>query len=308
MRRIVIVPDTDDTGRAHAQAVARSCAAAGIDVKVAALPAGIKDVSAYVDAGHERRALLELVKRAEPYDEATDRQALPAGLVRLSDADLDTTPADGPPPVARLLAHAGRVTLLHAREKTGKSTLIGAAIAAVTRGRPFLAMPTVCGDVLWVGEEAAADVKSRLSQWDADLGKVYFIRQPRPDPEHESSLRRLVERVRPVWVILDTSTTAGTKRHWTNEARAEPNTPPPRPDPEQDVPPVRPERSWRRAECPAVHAERTDGRRANAVIGVSITRTAVTVAREPGADTDINAPSRRPSPSRRAAASENPAR
>ena len=53
-------------------------------------------------------------------------------------------------------------------------------------------------------EEAAADVKSRLSQWDADLTKVYFIRHPRPGPEHESSLRRLVERVRPVWVILDT--------------------------------------------------------------------------------------------------------
>ena len=204
VRRIVVVPDADDSGRAHGQAVARSCAAAGIDVKVAALPAGVKDVSAYVDAGHDRRALLELVRSAEPYDEAPDRQPLPAGLVRLSDADLDTTPADGPTAVARLLAHAGRVTLLHAREKTGKSTLVGAAVAAVTRGRPFLALPTVRGDVLWVGEEAAADVKSRLSQWDADLGKVYFIRHPRPGPEHESSLRRLVERVRPVWVILDT--------------------------------------------------------------------------------------------------------
>ena len=38
---------------------------------------------------------------------------------------------------------------MHAREKAGKSTLIGAAVAAVTRGRPFLGMSTIIGDVLW---------------------------------------------------------------------------------------------------------------------------------------------------------------
>ncbi len=204
VRRVVVVPDADDSGREHGQAVARACSEAGLGVNVAALPDGVKDVSAYLDAGHVKADLLELVKGAEPYAGETGEQALPAGLVRLGDADLGATPSDGPPVVARLIAHAGRVTLLHAREKAGKSTLIGAAVAAVTRGRPFLGAPTVSGDVLWIGEEDASDIKSRLLQWDADLDRVYFIRRPSVDPEHESSLRRLVARLRPVWVIVDT--------------------------------------------------------------------------------------------------------
>ncbi len=159
---MVVVPDADDPGRAHGEAVARTCAAAGLAVKVADLPDGSKDASAYLDAGHG--------------------DALPAGLVRLSDANLDSTPADGPPPLVRLIAHAGRVTLLHAREKVGKSTLVGAAVAAVTRGRPFLAAPTRAGDVLWVGEEAASDVKARLAQWDADLERVYLHPASAPRP------------------------------------------------------------------------------------------------------------------------------
>ncbi len=201
VRRVVIVPDGDDTGRTHGQTFARACVAAGLRVKIAVLPDGSKDVSAYLDAGHDKTELVALVKAAALYDQTAD---LPAGVVRLNDATIDGTAPGGPPAVARLIAHVGRVTLLHAREKAGKSTLIGAAVAAVTRGRPFLGLPTVAGDVLWVGGEAVGDVKARLSQWDADLARVYFTRSPNPDPEHESSLRRLVARLRPGWVILDT--------------------------------------------------------------------------------------------------------
>ena len=60
--------------------------------------------------------------------------------------------------------------------------------------------------MLWVSEETVADVKVRLSRWDADLERVYFVGRPNPDPAHEASLRRLVgsKRLRPVWVVLDT--------------------------------------------------------------------------------------------------------
>ena len=80
-------------------------------------------------------------------------QVLPAGLVRLGDPSVLATGPGGPPTVARPIAHQSRVTLLHAREKTGKSTLLRAAVAAVTRGLPFLEQPTISGLVLWVGEE-----------------------------------------------------------------------------------------------------------------------------------------------------------
>ena len=89
-----------------------------------------------------------------------DVQVLPAGLVRLSDPSVGATGPAGPPTVARTIAHRGRVTLLHAREKVGKSTLLRAGVAAVTRGVPFLEQPTIPGRVLWVGEDLSGRVKS----------------------------------------------------------------------------------------------------------------------------------------------------
>ena len=139
----------------------------------------------------------------DPYSDGHDIR-MPVGLVRLSDPNVGATPPEGPEPIARLLANAGRVTLFHAREKTGKSTLLRAAVAAVTRGQPFLDRPTVCGHVLWVGEEPVEDLKGKLQQLDADLDRVLFIRELQPDPEHNASLRKLLQLLRPVWVIIDT--------------------------------------------------------------------------------------------------------
>ena len=202
VRRVVVIPDADDAGRGHGQAVARACAANGLQVTLVTLPDGIKDVSVYLDADHDKDDLAALIETATPYEASA--AALPAGVVRLSDVDVERTSADGPQAVARLIAHVGRVTLLHAREKVGKSTLIAAAVAAVTHGRSFLEEPTMSGEVLWVGEEAVGDVKGRLAQWGADLSRVYFVARPSPDSTHESSLWKLVSALRPQWVILDT--------------------------------------------------------------------------------------------------------
>ena len=202
VRRVVVIPDADEAGHVHGQAVARACAAAGLQATLVTLPDGIKDVSAYLDADHDKDDLAALIETATPYEASA--AALPAGVVRLSDVDVESTAADGPQAVARLLAHVGRVTLFHAREKVGKSTLIAAAVAAVTRGRPFLEQPTMVGDVLWVGEEAVGDVKGRLEQCNADLNRAYFVSRPSPNREHESSLGQLVSTLRPRWVILDT--------------------------------------------------------------------------------------------------------
>ena len=134
---------------------------------------------------------------------ADDIRVLPDGVVRLSDPSVRATAPDGAPAVAWPIAHRGRVTLLHAREKLGTSTLLRAAVAAVTRGEPFLEQPTIGGRVLWVGDEAVGDVKAQLAESVADLDRVFCIRGLRPDTDDESSLRRLVARLRPVWVIID---------------------------------------------------------------------------------------------------------
>ena len=78
--------------------------------------------------------------------ESVDRMAM-----RISDIDK----AERMEPVAVLprLAWAGKLTLLSAREKTGKSTLVSAAIAAMVRGDTWLGEATKPYPALWVSAE-----------------------------------------------------------------------------------------------------------------------------------------------------------
>ena len=134
---------------------------------------------------------------------AGDIQELPEGVIRLSDPSVGATARGGPAAVAWPIAHRGRVTWIDVRGKVDKDRFLWAAVAAVTRGQRFLEQPTIGGRVLWVSQEAAADLKAQLAEVDADLDKVFFIRGPRPDTDDESSLPRIVALLRPVWVIID---------------------------------------------------------------------------------------------------------
>ena len=63
VRRVVILPDNDDPGRAHAAAVGRSCQTAGLRVTVVPLPGLPKkgDVTDWFDLGHKRRDLRRVI-------------------------------------------------------------------------------------------------------------------------------------------------------------------------------------------------------------------------------------------------------
>ncbi len=67
---VVILPDNDDPGRAHADAAARSCQAAGLRVKVVALPdlPPKGDVSDWLDAGHTCDELTAFVTATPLYE------------------------------------------------------------------------------------------------------------------------------------------------------------------------------------------------------------------------------------------------
>lgn len=119
-------------------------------------------------------------------DRRTGRWRLPAhspGAERgqmmkwLSDvAQESKTAGSTPTPVLRGLAWPGRLTLIHAREKRGKSTLARFAVAALSRGRDWLDAPTVDGGAraLLVSEEHREDVTRMMMQpgVDADLSRI----------------------------------------------------------------------------------------------------------------------------------------
>jgi DNA primase len=67
VKRVVVIPDGDEPGQRHAEAVARSCAGAGPTVKIVPLPGGAQDVSAWLDAGGTKDTLTTLIKAAAVY-------------------------------------------------------------------------------------------------------------------------------------------------------------------------------------------------------------------------------------------------
>lgn len=140
-------------------------------------------------------------------------------LIRQNDAIRTSTPAEPlrtlaewwadpaalepPKQLIPYLVLEGRVTLLAAREKAGKSTLLGQAVATHTRGGDFLGQPCRPGRVLWYAiDEPAADAVRRLYGQGADGDAVVILSQ-RPTPEH---IRQHIAEFKPTLVVIDTLT------------------------------------------------------------------------------------------------------
>jgi len=120
-----------------------------------------------------------------------------------------------PTPVVPRLAWRGRVTLLAAREKDGKSTLLTAAAAAVTRGSPWLDGKCEAGTVLWVGvEEHPHDLAQRAVRFDADPARLVVLGMT---DEPLEMLRAAVAEVKPALVVVDTLSTWA---RWIEDARS----------------------------------------------------------------------------------------
>lgn len=221
---VVILPDNDEPGRAHATAIAGSLHAAGATVRVVELPnlPPKGDVSDWLAAGGDLDRLDELVSR-------TPRWA-PAGppktrwrLDELWENDAIMRP---PPPVVPRVAWAGRSTLFAATEKSGKSTLTGFLSAAVSRGTDFLGERCQKGDVLVVGlEEFIGDAARRLRHFDADPTRIHIVDRLPSDPrERPAALAAHVHDVMPVFAIIDSliAYTTGTITDASSSAQAGP--------------------------------------------------------------------------------------
>ena len=142
---------------------------------------------------------------------ASDHVATPPVLIStvhspyrtLTEILADPTILEPPETVVPGLAWRGRVTLLAAREKDGKSTVAGAAAAAVTRGATFLDGIAMRGVVVLAGlEEHPSEIARRLVDFGADPGMVHIATRIEFSPLPE--LSEAVERIRPVLVIVDT--------------------------------------------------------------------------------------------------------
>ncbi len=202
---VAILPDNDPPGREHAEVVAAALTEAGAIVKVielAKLPSK-GDVVDWFDAGGDMAELEALVERTAVWRPASERHR---NVWLLSDLLANDSIMRPPPPIVPRLAWAGRSTLLAAREKSGKSTLIGYIAAQVSTGGTFLDDPCELGDVLIVGlEENPGDAARRLRHFGANGKRVHLMTHFRGDPkDRPRELLEEIDRIDPVLVIVDT--------------------------------------------------------------------------------------------------------
>jgi len=128
-----------------------------------------------------------------------------ATMRTLADILADPSVLEPPSVVVPRLAWRGRVTLLAAREKGGKSTLATAAAAAVSRGDRWLGDPTERGSVLWVGlEEHVGDLASRMIEWRAAPERIYVMQSLATVNDPIAEVRAKATQVRPAMLVVDT--------------------------------------------------------------------------------------------------------
>lgn len=149
-----------------------------------------------------RNVLADALALVRQHDAA--RSAAPAEPLRtLAEWLADPAALEPPKVLVPYLVLDGRVTLLAAREKAGKSTLLGQAVATLSRGGEFLGQPCGPGRVIWYAiDEAAPDAVRRLSECGAEGGAV-VIQSQKPSPEH---VRHHIQEFTPALVVVDTLT------------------------------------------------------------------------------------------------------
>jgi len=110
---------------------------------------------------------------------------------------------DPPEPVVAPFAWSGRVTLLAAREKAGKSTLASYVAARASDGREAFGHPVRYGPVLWVAlEEHLGDLAGRLVSFDAEPDHIHILHRLGENPL--TDLRESADEVKPSLVVIDT--------------------------------------------------------------------------------------------------------
>jgi putative DNA primase/helicase len=214
VRRVCVVPDNDDAGRAHAGHVAAACHAVSIEARIVTLP-GLPEKGDLCDwlAGGGTKDTLKALAKAAPVwrPTAVDPSALGTPvLLRMSDIAPERIDWIWPGRLAR-----GKKSMLAADPGVGKSTLSVDIAARITRGA---AWPdggrAPLGSVLMLcAEDGLADtVRPRIDGAGGDASRVYVldgVKDERGSTRMVSLARDLaaleaaLEQVRPELVVID---------------------------------------------------------------------------------------------------------
>ena len=183
---VVIIPDNDGAGKKHAEQVANSLYGIAAEIRIIELPdvPDKGDVSDWLDAGHDKAELIQLIDQAKPFEPAKQI------ISTKDDGEIEIRPvlvqlADVEPEKIKWLWEnripMGKLSLLVGDPNVGKSFLTLYIAARVTNGLPWpddpLKQPILKGAViiLTAEDDIADTVLPRLKTNEADVSKVVAI-------------------------------------------------------------------------------------------------------------------------------------
>ena len=210
-KRVVILPDNDPPGEAHARDVAGHLFPAAKAIKIVRLPdvPAKGDIVDWIAAGGTREQFLEVVKAAPPLTAAdvaawkpSDSRQAGFNLVRLR--DLLSEPEEKVSWIVQDRLPSGGFSILAGKPKAGKSTLARCLALAVARGEPFLGWATVQGPVIYLAlEEKRSEVRAHFRAMGASGDEPILIHAAQAPQDAVLALGKIVKEHETRLIIVD---------------------------------------------------------------------------------------------------------
>lgn len=209
-RRVVVVPDNDVAGDAHARKVIASLQGIAAEIRRVDLP-GLPhkgDIADWVEAGGDKAQLIELCKAAAPTVEIV------TPLRALSLADLMRRQPSGF--LIDKLVPAASLTAIYGEPGSYKTFLVLDMMLSLAHGAPFHGVELERQLVVYVAGEGVGGLRKRVGAWHAarnrDPADASFILIEEPVPLREEggieALMQTIDMLRgelqPVCIVYDT--------------------------------------------------------------------------------------------------------
>jgi hypothetical protein len=207
VKRVVVLADNDPPGEAHARTVGRSCDDAGLFTKVILLPSlpPKGDVSDWLDAGHTKAELLEVVRAAPVFQPRIHPVSAPLKLELTSLSDLLAEPDEAVEWLVEGRIPAGGVILFAGKPKAGKSVICRGLAFAVATGQPWLAHQVTAGPVWYLAlEDKRSEVRKHFRQMGATGKEPLWLVVGDVPGDVLALLHARAAQERPALIIVDT--------------------------------------------------------------------------------------------------------
>ena len=202
-RQIVCVADRDDPGYKHAALVREILTPVAASFRSVEAKIG-KDASDHFDSGLGVGDFIPVSSVSEDVAESLQKANKGKSYDLQLVGDLIDAPAEEHQWLVDGLLSASGTSLITAKPKVGKSTLLRYLAFCVARGEPFLGRETRKGSVIYLAiEEKRGEVVARFSEMGCGHDDKIFIHVGTAPAQAIQELGPLIDEIRPALVIVD---------------------------------------------------------------------------------------------------------